>query len=183
LALNPAACLQSPSQRTVPFNQPPKATTLAAHAAHLAQVDVGDVRHLERRDLLGLREDLVRDLLGRGLPRLVVELDAKVVVGAAGVVAGAHDEAPVELVAADDGAHRRGGHDRVAPHHHLAEPVARGQLDDDLGGLLAKVAPVTAQAQGLARHLVAQRVEQGLHPVGQVVGLSRGGGGGCERAG
>lgn len=49
-------------------------------APRLAQVHVRDVDHLELGDALGHFVHLVRDLLGGGLARLVVELDAPVAV-------------------------------------------------------------------------------------------------------
>jgi hypothetical protein len=51
---------------------------------------------------------------------------------AAGVVAGAHDEAAVHLAPADERRHGGGGHDGVLAHHNLADAVGCGQLQDDL---------------------------------------------------
>lgn len=38
------------------------------------------------------------------------------------------------------------------------------ELEDDLGGLLVEVAAIATQADGLAFHLIAEGVEQSLHP-------------------
>lgn len=151
--------------------------------------------HLELGDGLGEAKDFVGDLLGGGLARAVVELDAPVLLctqaaaaaaaavrqpcesgeaaarqpssemgdgngnscgvlhrphssrspwpaapapsgrqrtRAAGVVGGRHDEAPVQLAAADERAHGGGGHDGILAHHHLAHAVAGRDAQDDL---------------------------------------------------
>ena len=71
----------------------------------------------------------------------------------------------VELALPDEGGHGRCGHDGLLAHENLFDAVGCSQLDDDLGGLLVVVAPIPAQADGLALGLLPQRVEQGLDPV------------------
>mmetsp|Transcript_12633 Transcript_12633/g.26643 ORF Transcript_12633/g.26643 Transcript_12633/m.26643 type:complete len:642 (+) Transcript_12633:206-2131(+) len=138
--------------------------------ANLGEVDVGDVGHLEGLHLLGVAEDLVGDLLGRGLAAGVVELDAPVLGGPAGVVGGGHDEAAVRLALADHRGGGGGGQDGVLPHVHLLDAVARGQLQDDLRRLLVEVAPIAAQHHGAALELgLRESAEEGLHPVAEVV--------------
>mmetsp|Transcript_8188 Transcript_8188/g.28125 ORF Transcript_8188/g.28125 Transcript_8188/m.28125 type:complete len:607 (-) Transcript_8188:332-2152(-) len=134
------------------------------------QVDVGHVR--ARQDLadgLGLLVDLVGDLLGRGLPRVVVELDAPVLLRPARVVARAHDEASVQSPLPDDGGGRGGGENGVLADVHLLQAVRRGDLDDDLGCLLVEPAAVASEHDALPLDLVAEGVKEGLHPVRKVV--------------
>lgn len=54
--------------------------------ALLGEIDVRNVGHLELGQCSRLPVDLVRDGLGRGLARRIVELDAEVLVLAAGIV-------------------------------------------------------------------------------------------------
>ena len=59
------------------------------------------------------------------------------------------------------------------PNDHAREPSSSSRLQDDLRRLPVVVPPVPSETQSLAPSLLlAQRTEQRLHPVGQVV-LSR----------
>jgi hypothetical protein len=103
-----------------------------------------------------------------------VELDAEVLVRAAGVVAGGQDDAARGLVLADQAGGRRRRQDAALPHHHPAKPLAGGHAQDDLDRLAVVEASVAADHQG-ARAAVASGpfpgVEDRLDEVLQVVGL------------
>lgn len=63
-----------------------------------------------------------------------------------------------------------GGHPGRSPYSFptcLLDTVAGRQLDDLLRRLLVEVAPIAAQANGLALDLIAQSVEQRLDPAPQ----------------
>ncbi len=60
---------------------------------NLGQVCLGNLRHLELRDLGCVAKDGIGDLLWCWFTAFVVELDAPVLLGTTRVVTGAHDEA------------------------------------------------------------------------------------------
>ena len=145
--------------------------------ASLGEVHVGDVRHLERVHGLGEAVNLVGDLLGRGLAGGVVELDPPVLLGAAGVVRGGHDEAAVCLARANHSGGGGGGEEAVLADVNLAHAVAGGELDDDLRRFLVKPATVAAENHRGALHLLlGEGEEQRLDPVREVVALGEHGG-------
>ena len=70
----------------------------------------------------------------------------------------------VQLALADESRHGGGGHDGVLAHQDLLDAVGGRDLDDQLGRGGVVVPPITPQADGLALHLAAEGVEQGLDP-------------------
>mmetsp|Transcript_100772 Transcript_100772/g.289296 ORF Transcript_100772/g.289296 Transcript_100772/m.289296 type:complete len:315 (-) Transcript_100772:30-974(-) len=140
-------------------------------------VDVGEgVADLVLLDRLGVGEDALRDLLRGGAAVLAVELDAEVLVDAAGVVRGGQDEAAegneAALAIPDDGAGRRGAQQAVVADPDGLHAVRHRHLDDDVGGLVVPIAAITAHHQSATLEgdaIRLQGVESALHEVVQVV--------------
>ena len=119
---------------------------------------------------MGVPVNFVGDLFGRGFARGVVELDAPILLRAAGVVRGGHDEPAVRFARADH--RRRSGRGEVAvlADVHLLHAVPGGELDDDLRGFFVKPATVTSENHGApVNFLLRKRQEKRLDPVSEVV--------------
>mmetsp|Transcript_17958 Transcript_17958/g.38575 ORF Transcript_17958/g.38575 Transcript_17958/m.38575 type:complete len:228 (-) Transcript_17958:206-889(-) len=137
--------------------------------ADLGQVYIWQISKLQGGNLHGLPIDLVSDPLRRRLTSTVVELNAKIIVRAAGVVAGSHEKTTVQLPAANEGRHGWRCCQSVLTNDDLFEAVSSSKLDDDLGSFLAIVATVATKSKGLALDLIAKCTEKRLHPVGKIV--------------
>ena len=139
--------------------------------ADLVQIQIGGLQDAVLVDHLGPGIDGLGDGLRRGAARRNIVLDAEILGGAAGIVAGRQDDAAEGLVFADDAGGRRGGKDAALAHHDSGKAVGGGHLQDDLDGGAVVIAAITAHHQGLARHF-ADAVEHRLDEVFQIVGLN-----------
>ena len=81
-----------------------------------------------------------------------VDLDAKVALGPAGVVAGRKDDAANGLALADQVGGRRGGEDAASGQHNPAQAMGCCHPGDDINRAAVAVAAITAHHQGAALH-------------------------------
>ena len=136
------------------------------------QVNVLRVSDLIRCDFRGPRKDLVRQPFRRRATVGAIELDTKVFILAAGIVAGGHDKAAIGLVQADQVGCGGRGQQRALPHDHMRRAIGCGHTQDHLRRAVVEITTVAADDKGFTRS-PANRVKNGLHEVFQIMRLHK----------
>ena len=138
------------------------------HAFEGIEVDVLCAEDAVAGDLAGARENGLGDTLRCRAAVGGVELDAEVLVGAAGVVAGREDDAAVGPVFADHAGGGRRGEQTALADQYFRDAIGGRHAENDLDGLPVVIAAVTAQHERAARER-RPGVEDRLDEVFQVV--------------
>mmetsp|Transcript_6262 Transcript_6262/g.24402 ORF Transcript_6262/g.24402 Transcript_6262/m.24402 type:complete len:284 (+) Transcript_6262:1191-2042(+) len=137
--------------------------------ARSREVDLRSVFHdADRLDGLGFLVDAIRRGLRGGGAILVVELDAKVLVGTARIMRCSEDNAAIGLPLPDDRGHSRRGEQPSLPDVDLPHPVRRANAQDLRNRRLRKVPTVATEDEGFRRSFLPS-IEHGLHEVRQEV--------------
>eukprot|EP00968_Pinguiococcus_pyrenoidosus_P006101 scaffold405_cov243-Pinguiococcus_pyrenoidosus.AAC.17 len=135
--------------------------------ARSREVDLRSVFHdADRLDGLGFLVDAIRGGLRGGGAILVVELDAKVLVGTARIMRCSEDNAAIGLPLPDDRGHSRRGEQPSLPDVDLPHPVRRANAQDLRNRRLRKVPTVATEDEGFRRSFLPS-IEHGLHEVRQ----------------